>query len=49
QADKDRWNAEDKKACTIIKLLVHDSQAIHCAGAKTAQVPWEQLKAIKEP
>ncbi|KAJ8579974.1 hypothetical protein M405DRAFT_753830, partial [Rhizopogon salebrosus TDB-379] len=40
---------QDKKACTVIKLLIHDSQAIHCAGAKSAQVLWEQLKAVKEP
>jgi hypothetical protein len=45
----EKWDAEDKKARTIIKLLVHDSQTIHCAGAKTAKGLWDQLKSVKEP
>ena len=49
QAEKDKWNAEDKKARTIIKLLIHDSQSFLCAGAKTAFDLWEQLKSVKEP
>jgi hypothetical protein len=27
-----KWEAEDKKARTTIKLLVHDTQAIHLSG-----------------
>jgi hypothetical protein len=49
QAEKDKWDAEDKKARTIIKLLIHDSQTFLCAGAKTAFDLWEQLKSVKEP
>ena len=49
QAERDKWDAEDKKTRTIIKLLVHDTQYIHCAGATTSYELWEQLKAVKEP
>src|SRR5437588_8749392 len=49
QTEKDKWDTEDKKARTIIKLLIHDSQTFLCAGAKTAFTLWEQLKAVKEP
>jgi len=48
-AERERWDNEDKRARTIIKLLVHDSQAIHCAGAKTASALWKQLEAINKP
>ena len=45
----EKWDDEDQMARTVIKLLVHDSQTIHCAGAKTAYELWQQLKAVKEP
>jgi hypothetical protein len=45
----EKWQTDDKKAQTTIKLLVHDTQAIHLSGAKTARQLWEQLKAVKEP
>ena len=49
EAAIEKWETEDKKARTTITLLVHDTQAIHLSGAKTAKELWEQLKAINEP
>lgn len=44
----EKWQTDDKKAQTTIKLLVHDTQAIHLSGASTARQFLEQLKAVKE-
>lgn len=49
RAALEKWQTDDKKAQTTIKLSVHDTQAIHLLGASTARQLWEQLKAAKEP
>ncbi|KAG2738774.1 hypothetical protein P692DRAFT_201673168, partial [Suillus brevipes Sb2] len=43
-----KWEAEDRKARTVIVLLVSDAQMVHLTGAVTAKEMWDQLKLVKE-
>src|SRR6267154_1748913 len=43
-----RWEAEDRKAKTVIVLLVSDAQMVHLTGTNMAKEMWDQLKLVKE-
>ncbi|KAG2337022.1 hypothetical protein BDR05DRAFT_895883 [Suillus weaverae] len=43
-----KWEDKDRKARTMIVLLVSDTQMVHLTGANTAKEMWDQLKLIKE-
>src|SRR6267154_4396528 len=39
-----KWEAEDRKAKTMIVLLVSSAQMVHLPGTSTAKEMWDQLK-----
>src|SRR6267154_6058249 len=39
-----KWETEDRKAKTVIVLLVSDTQMVHLMGTNTAKEMWDQSK-----
>src|ERR1700710_2093633 len=44
-----KWETDDCNARALIKVAVHQNQAVYLFGAETARQLWEQLRAAKEP